>query len=400
MSETAVYVVEFPDRAAYQMKWADPLTGKTRWKSTGIKKGGPRARKQAEQVAADWRAEINSGAASIPTDLAWEDFCQRYLDQYASGLKDKTQRKIRSVFNHITDRVNPRRLTDLNEQRLSEVVRQLRAEGKSEDTISGVMAHLKASLRWAVGQKLLKACPTIPKPPRKKKAGRTSKAKGRPITLEEFERMLAKVPDIIGREHAEEWVFFLKGLWASGLRLEESTNLYWNRDDRLRPILELDPPLLDVPGELEKGHTDRLLPMAPEFAIFLQAVPKASRKGRVFRLPGGGGQQVSAEWAGKRISQIGKAAGVVVHADAKTSGKVKFASAHDIRRAFGDRWAQKLMPAQLMELMRHESIETTLKYYVATNARRTAETCWEVYRADEGAGFTPSSPELKKPRAK
>ena len=39
----------------------------------------------------------------------------------------------------------------------------------------------------------------------------------------------------------------------------------------------------------------------------------------------------------------------------------KTASAHDLRRAFGERWAARLMPAQLMELMRHETIETTRK---------------------------------------
>ena len=54
----------------------------------------------------------------------------------------------------------------------------------------------------------------------------------------------------------------------------------------------------------------------------------------------------------------------------------KTASAHDLRRAFGERWAARLMPAQLMELMRHESIETTLSYYVGRNAERTAAILW------------------------
>jgi len=34
------------------------------------------------------------------------------------------------------------------------------------------------------------------------------------------------------------------------------------------------------------------------------------------------------------------------------------------------------MPAQLMELMRHESIDTTLSYYVGRNAERTAAILW------------------------
>ena len=41
------------------------------------------------------------------------------------------------------------------------------------------------------------------------------------------------------------------------------------------------------------------------------------------------------------------------------------------------------MPAQLMELMRHESIETTLWYYVGTNAQRTNDAIWDAYRQDQ-----------------
>ena len=41
------------------------------------------------------------------------------------------------------------------------------------------------------------------------------------------------------------------------------------------------------------------------------------------------------------------------------------------------RWATRLMPAQLMELMRHESIETTLSFYVGRDAERTAVILWD-----------------------
>ena len=59
----------------------------------------------------------------------------------------------------------------------------------------------------------------------------------------------------------------------------------------------------------------------------------------------------------KIISKIGAKANVVVDTN-------KTASAHDLRRSFGEQWASKLMPAQLTEIMRHDSIETTMKYYV------------------------------------
>jgi hypothetical protein len=39
------------------------------------------------------------------------------------------------------------------------------------------------------------------------------------------------------------------------------------------------------------------------------------------------------------------------------------------------------MPNVLQELMRHESINTTMKYYVGQNAKRTASILWEAHRA-------------------
>ena len=50
-------------------------------------------------------------------------------------------------------------------------------------------------------------------------------------------------------------------------------------------------------------------------------------------------------------------------------------------RAVVERAAARLMPAQLMELMRHESIETTLRFYVGTDAQRTAEAASAAFEA-------------------
>jgi len=59
--------------------------------------------------------------------------------------------------------------------------------------------------------------------------------KGRPITAEEFERMLAVIPTVVGPDHAPDWERYLRGLDASGLRLEESLDLRWDDDGRIRP---------------------------------------------------------------------------------------------------------------------------------------------------------------------
>ena len=67
--------------------------------------------------------------------------------------------------------------------------------------------------------------------------------------------------------------------------------------------------------------------------------------------------------AGRVISEVGKVAKVLVN-----KADDKYASAHDLRRSFGTRWASRVKPATLQLLMRHRSIETTMKYYVCQDS--------------------------------
>jgi integrase len=90
------------------------------------------------------------------------------------------------------------------------------------------------------------------------------------------------------------------------------------------------------------------------------------------------GESLTLDRVSRIISDIGEKAGVVVHTAPK-SGKVKYASAHDFRRAFGDRWACLVTSAVLMSLMRHKSIDTTMKYYVGRSVQATAELVWDAY---------------------
>jgi hypothetical protein len=43
----------------------------------------------------------------------------------------------------------------------------------------------------------------------------------------------------------------------------------------------------------------------------------------------------------------------------------------------GDRWAKRVTSAVLQHLMRHASIQTTMKYYVALEADATSEVRWK-----------------------
>ena len=45
-------------------------------------------------------------------------------------------------------------------------------------------------------------------------------------------------------------------------------------------------------------------------------------------------------------------------------------------------WADRVDAQILMELMRHEDIETTLRFYVGRNARRTSRALWRAYNRE------------------
>ena len=395
MQETAkVWVVAQADRPHYLLQWRDPITQRKLTKATNVPRSGlARDRKVAERLAGELEAQLARGSAALPSTFTWAEFRKRYEAEVVPGLAKQTAAKIKTVFDRMERELNLTRLRDLTESRLSHFAAAMRTAGAAETTIQNYLAHLKAAANWAVRQKMLPTRPAFPKVQRAKKSNRRP-MKGRAITTEEFERMLAVVPAVVGADAAPVWARYLRGLWVSGLRLAESLELFWDREDRLYPVFpKSGRPMLQIPGELEKGHADRTLPMAPEFALLLLETPTADRAGPVFPLVGRGPQKGRplARAVGGILSEIGEKAGVRVHVDPKDPKKVKYASAHDLRRAFGVRWAARLMPAQLMELMRHESIETTLRFYVGTDAQRTADAAWEAFERAGGA-FSDAAP--------
>lgn len=353
--EIRVYVVKYPGRANLVMRYKCPLTGKQHARSTGT----PR-RKDAEKVAAKWEAELQEGRYSRDSKMGWDEFVIFYEANALAGLSPRTAGTYAGTLNRFKAFCRPERLSDVTTARVTAFVAELREKGVREATIARHLRCVKAFTRWAVKQGLLATPPTITMPKRVRGA---KVMRGRPITGEEFDRLALKA-----RAEGPEWEFYVKCLWASGLRLAESLTLSWeDHPGAIVVDLEGDYPMLRIPAEAEKAHRDRVLPIAPEFLELLQSVPEAQRRGRVFRVDHREGV------VGKMVSSFGKAAGVVVDDSGKQR---KFASAHDLRRSFGARWARKVMPTVLREMMRHSSLQTTMAYYVGADATETAKALW------------------------
>tara|TARA_R110001592_G_scaffold363237_1_gene681986 strand:+ start:1358 stop:2572 length:1215 start_codon:yes stop_codon:yes gene_type:complete len=371
------------------MRWTDPDTNREKWESTKTK-----IRRDAERVQRSTEKELNEGTYFKRSTVSWDDFRDRYETEVGVGLAGKTQQKIRTVFNYVETHIAPKRLMNVNETNISKMVKALREAGLEEITIKNSLGHLKAVLEWGKTQKLIGKVPDFPK----FKRARNKKAmRGRPITKEELERMIAAIPTVIkypGKSEASQkrkaeivasWEFYLWGLWWSGLRLEESLNLFWDKeDDCICLNLDGEYPMFQIRAEAEKGNKDRLLPMTPEFYEFLDQVPEDERTGPVFNPQAmrRHKDRMLSTSVSNVVADIGEKANVMVGDKGKKDKetgerKPRYASAHDLRRAFGFRWSRRVKAFELKELMRHENIATTQEYYLEENAQDTARSIWD-----------------------
>lgn len=369
--EIRVSVASYGEGRCLMMTYRDPVTGKKVAKTTGTMD-----RREAERAAAVWQDELNTGRYQAPSRLTWAEFRARYESEKLATLAPGTQAVTRNCLNCLECIINPNRLAKLTPQVMSRFQAKLREGGMRDSTLTRHLRHIRAALSWGVSMGMLAKVPNMHMPKRTK--GQTM-MRGRPITAEEFDRMIAAVPKV--RPHdAAAWVRYLTGLWLSGLRLSESLALSWDQDAPFKVDFTGRRPAFRIYAEAQKSGRDEVLPMTPDFAQWLQQTPEAERQGRVFRLVAQQtGKPIAPDEVGGTISRIGKTAGVVVN---KADGK--FASAHDLRRAFGTRWAPRVKPATLQLLMRHADINTTLRYYVAQDAADVADELWANYAPPAG----------------
>lgn len=354
-----VHVIPKKGRKYLYMRYIDPETGTEHARST--KKT---VRRDAERQAGKWEKELNEGTYKAPSRLSVGEFREKYQTEKLSGLSANYQASMHATFEHFESIIGESLLLSrITSEVASRFQSGLREKGISETTIRTYLKHFKAALSWAVELELIRSVPKIALPPNARKK---SRMKGRPISDEEFKRMLSSAEAVRPSDFAD-WQRYLTGLWLSGLRLGESLKLSWDDDDDFSVDLYGRRPRFKIQLEGQKARRDELLPMTPDFAIWLLETPPETRYGRVFT-PGGYQQ----DKVMRVVSAIGTKAAVRV-------GGKKHATAHDLRRSFGTSWSLKVRPPVLQKLMRHADIKTTMEYYVSHEADDIADELWRIH---------------------
>lgn len=364
-----VYLMLRNGRKNFECQWSDPVTGKLKTKSTGTTR-----KREAERFAGALEVQINSGEFAHVANTTWDTAADRYADEVLSSRAVKTLWKFNTTRKAVRTIVDPQYVRAMTSSQVSQFQSGLRAKGLAEATIKSHLSALRSFLNWCYRMGMLVKVPHFSMPKR------TAKMKHRPITTEEYERMLAAVETVATSKLAAEWIFLLKGLWTSGLRLDEALRLRWDQGD-ITVNLSGERPRLKIEANADKSTKARLLPITPDFAQLLLGVEPSRRHGRVFR-PVVPNQicELRADTCSKFITSIGKEAKVCV-GERPPKGEEKeprksWAGAHCFRRAFGTRWSKRLRPQQLQELMRHESITTTMTFYVEDDIVDVEKAAW------------------------
>ena len=395
MADEINVIVVNRGRKFLYLRYTCPVTGEKIEKSSE-----ETTEKEARKRAGEWQAELRAGGGKS-TSARWEAFREAYENGKVFNLRDRTAEKICSTFNMVEELMKPDSVKRITRPWLTEFQKRLLNAGRSPATVESHCRHLKAAMNWARDEKIIQ---TVPQFPKLNKVRSAKVMKGRPITGEEFDRLILAVDTLLKmpadpklevrqrKENQRESVkFLLRGLWLSGLRLGEALSLTWDQwADGIRVDMSGDHVFLLIPAESEKGGQDRTYPVTPDFAELLRSVPESQRSGFVFNpiLHRGDSRRLNS--VSDLIRKLGKSAQIKVD---EKGGQAIWASAHDLRRAFGARWARRVSSMVLKDLMRHASVSTTEKYYVGINAAETAALLAGLLRNPESAVTGDTVPE-------
>ena len=370
-----VYLMRLAGRRFWECQWKDPITGKLKTKSTKTA-----IKRDAERFAGAHAESLNAGNLRTVLNTKWNYLADRYEAEALPSRAKKTAYKFTGMRRWLKKLIDPEYAITIDSDLISKFQSKLRAEGQSEATIKGHLSALRACLNWADNLKL------IPEVPRFVMPKRINRAKGRALTQAEYDLYVTTMETEVGDDHKAGFRRLIEGLWLSGLRIDEAIRLTWEPTfDGISVDLSGDVARLRIEANEDKSSTAaQLLPITPDFADFLLAVPPHLRHGRVFRptIDGMKSEFMRSDTCSDILCRIGRKSKIVVAEYRPKPGakepRRKYASAHDFRRTFGTRWAPLVTPQQLQQLMRHSSIETTMTFYVKTETK-------EVERATQDA---------------
>ena len=152
---------------------------------------------------------------------------------------------------------------------------ECRYDARSPNTVNSMMGAVMAFVRFCHKHDWIDKVPDVPK------LEVDDVMKGRPITTEEFERMLEVTPKVVGESSASSWQFALRVLWESGFRVGDLMDFAWDDEHHIHPVWPSHQghlPTIVVPSTQKNGRLQEI-PMLPGLRSILEDIPTRERTG-------------------------------------------------------------------------------------------------------------------------
>ena len=317
----------------------------------------------------------------------WGGFLAEYKERFLESTSRSNRTCWRGVVSYLEQAAREaghdlKHLDDITPNLLHRM-RALISEDCADSTVETYTATLLSGLRKAQKLGWMHQVPAVVRDGRKI---RDTDPNIRHMTGEEFDRWCENIRKKFGKR-ADGHIAASGAMFWGGIRLFEVLDFHWTDERYHVPLLDQEYPAV-LFSTKQKNRMRQLVPIAPEFAELLRNLPH--RDGWVFELQHArNGRYQDAEKLSRRYSEVAEKASIYVGS--------KRATAKHLRKAFCSRWAQRVMPARLMQLARHASIQTTMQYYVGRNVNADAADLWE-HAADVTPQVTPKS-KTRRPNA-
>lgn len=393
-----------------QLRWLDD-SGREQRRSTGTKdlKAAELQRKKLEATLllgrpVEPREPPQKRIVGRPEEQSWEWFKTQYDEKYLSTLRPSSRDHALSRLSVCQEIAQAKTLGDMcNRDRLEAVQRGL-LKSRKPWTVKTTFDALLAALRWADRRDWVAKVPSIDRI----KTSKIKTMKGRPLSEEEFAKLLEKIPaGLVERiadpskkknekpktkrkvsvprpmeippEIIDSWDRTIRGYWESGLRRDELMNVSWDDPEKIMPSWDRGPnPVLLIPAAMQKNNSEEEIPMLPGFEVLLLETPEEHRTGWVFN-PGSlqsksgrtpDGARLSGRWVSRVIRKIAMVAEIVTHTQ---GGKPQYATVHDLRRSCAQRLRLARVDREIIKaVMRHSSWETTERHYAPGSVQQIA----------------------------
>lgn len=365
MTQIKVRIVK-SSRDGYLLKWQDPDSTKEPQKKCRGKTQRARETERRKR-----QEELNDTFAESTWKAFWVEFESSHLNSRSKSYRSQCLMMHKRVQAVASSRgISNLRCTDIDRVLILSVQAMVQGSDVEHATVDNAMRTLWAMVSWGQDVGLI---PEFRRP--RKRRGKiekqVQKSKGRSLSGEEIDRIEKAIPLCVKPfEQSAEFTAALHVMRLIGMRLTECWLFSWEpmQGTHFPILLDTSSAAIEF-SDIQKSGVDCTVPLTNDAVVWLRQlrdqrlqVPDPSPW--VCRTVGQRGEHKTPSRLGRVISDAGRMARVVVKRFQKQSGeKIKFASAHDLRRTFATNLQRDLTISERQRMTRHADAQTLLNHY-------------------------------------